>query len=203
MGLRERSVRRGQCHCAHVKRRGPSHWRHSSCWALVRAAHPRLKMFRLARREGLLALVFTPPKVRKQGKRSINPTPPKHWAGERSGWEQDRGAPAENERKDSVPGVEGQRQAGGQGEGTQRSGTGTKTALKTPERQRQSGKPRLMCQNQQMRSDTGQSLPCLYRSEPRHPGNRLDCASMAASETIHTDRFQHSSLISLNIQTCK
>lgn len=78
-----------------------------------------------------------------------------------------------------------------------------KTALKTPERQRQSGKPRLMCQKQQMRSDTGQSLPCLYRSEPRHPGNRSDYVSMAASEPIHTDRFQHFSRTSLSIETYK
>ncbi len=83
MRLRERSVRRGQCHCAHVKRRGPSHRRHPSCWALVRAAHPRLKMFRLARREGGYYL-WSSPHLRWGNKGSAALTQPTQTLGRRT-----------------------------------------------------------------------------------------------------------------------
>lgn len=139
--------------------------------------------------ERILALVFTPPKERKQGKRSINPTHPN--TGQERLWSSSR-KPEKRFRARGGGMEKWGGNSGGQREGSQRSGAGMKTALKTPERQRQSGKPRLMCQKQQMRPDMGQSLPCLYRSDPGHPGNRSDCVSMAAaSEPIHTERFQH------------
>lgn len=159
-----------------------------SCWA-------QLKMFTGC---GVLALVSTPPKVRKQNCRAhtmhvTSPTLGRTAAVESKTVELQQ----DTREKDSMPWVErwrdgGKTRADG-GESTQRSGAGNATALKTPERQRQSGKPRLTCQKRQMCSDTGQSLPCLYRSEPCHPGNHSECVSMAAREPLHADGFQHSS----------